>query len=164
MNLVFYKLSSEIRTFTLVQFLGAIIGSISALYFYIQGRVVSSEYYFAALWASVLTLLIIGLCDFFIHRNAAYLKTGDFSTSMGEGLPVRVYENAKATHWSTKIVVPVAMLTFGNVQVFIFSSSYFRYASTADEKVFYPAFMGVAIALFCSGAFLGKIGWKKNEK
>ncbi len=148
MNLVFYKLSSEIRTFTLVQFLGAIIGSISALYFYIQGRVVSSEYYYAALWASILTLLIIGLCDFFIHRNAAYLKIGDFSNSMEERLPVRVYENAKASHWSTKIVVPAAMLTFGTVPCLIFSSSYFRYASTADEKVFFPAFMSIAIVLF----------------
>ena len=164
MNLVFSKLSSEIRTFTLVQFLGAILGSISALYFYVQGRVGSSEYYYAAQWASILTLLIIGLCDFFIHRNAAYLKTGDFSTSMEERYPVERYENAKASHWSTKIVVPVAMLTFGTVPVLIFSSSYFRYASTADEKVFFPVFMGIAIVLFCTGAFLGKTGWKEKEK
>lgn len=164
MSLIFNKLSSEIRTFTLIQFLGAMVGSISALYFYSQGKVSSSEYYYAAQWASILTLLIIGLCDFFIHRNAEYLKTGTFTNSMEERFPVQQYEGAKGSHWTTKIVVPVVMLVFGTAPVLIFSSSYFRYASTSDEKVFFPVFMGMAIVLFIGGKFLGEMGWKKNEK
>lgn len=93
-----------------------------------------------------------------------YLKIGDYSDSMNETAPVRWYENAKEKHWTTKIVVPTAMLTFGIVSIVIFLSSYVRYTSTTDEKVLLPIFMGIAVSLFFGGALLGKMGWTKNEK
>lgn len=159
MNLVFYKLSNEIRTFTLIQFLGAMVGSISALYFYSQGKVASSEYYFAAQAACVLTLLIIGLCDFFIHRNAQYLKSYKFADAK-EIYSFEAYEQHKASHWTTKFVVPTVMFIFGLVLVVV-------YTSCPASKNFWFSnisafFLMIALIIFVNGAWLGRIGWEKK--
>lgn len=160
MNILFDKLSSEIRIFTFIQFIGAMIGSISSLYFFTVQTPESPKGYVAARFASILTLLIIGLCDFFIHRNAEFLRSEHWANSLDEKYSVQFYENCKSRHFTTKFVVPVVMMIFGVVLSYVLFASSASPFEISPINLFFVGLWLISFALFLAGAELGKRGWR----
>lgn len=157
MNIV-AKLSGEIQNFTLIQFLAVLIGLAMALHFFVQAKPGSEDNYLAAALMVILTLGMVGFCNFNIHRNGAYLE---YAADVPDD--VRRYEEAKGKHTTTKVVVPAAMA------VLLIPLLYIGIASYVAGREFYPSWLyragipilgAVAVILYGLGVQLGRWGWQ----
>lgn len=162
MNLLVLKLSGEIRTFTQLQFFTLVMGLLGSLYFF------EHQQYLAATFLPLISLGLVGLFDFFIHRNGEYLRAGKYRHSYEEGtVDLKNFENAKANHKITKFVVPVVMVLFGLFLLFLYFSAKagLKALYESNQLNFFPidfftaVLLAVSLSLFLFGARFGKSGW-----
>lgn len=153
MNLVL-KLNLEILLFTLLQWLGIILGGYYSTSFYSQSK------HLPALLAIILTLGIVGFCEVYIHEKGSYLETAQV-------IPEDIQQYQLDKKSNTFKMIP-AVLGYG---VLLAPLLFMAYASYVNGRSDYsspwfdfgiPILIAIGMILVIFGAKLGSFGWQKH--